>query len=42
MVALYNDGRREAAHRENREYPERIVVLDARYALWGPRACPSP
>lgn len=41
VVALYNDGRRESAHRENREYPERIFALDARYALWGPRACPS-
>lgn len=40
VVALYNDGRRESAHRENREYPARIFALDARYALWGPRACP--
>ena len=38
-VALYNAGRRESAHRENREYPARIFALDARYALWGPRAC---
>lgn len=39
-VALYNAGRRESAHRENREYPARIFALDARYALWGARACP--
>jgi membrane-bound lytic murein transglycosylase MltF len=36
-VAPFNAGRRASAHRENREYPERIVRLAPRYvaAGWG-------
>lgn len=34
-VNLYNAGRKESAHRENREYPERIFKLERLYAEWG-------
>lgn len=31
--------RSDANHRENTEYPARILWLQARYAAWGPRVC---
>lgn len=34
-VAPYNAGRRASAHKENREYPERIFRIEARYKSWG-------
>jgi soluble lytic murein transglycosylase-like protein len=35
IVNLYNAGRRESAHRENREYPERIFRHADNYVVWG-------
>jgi len=35
QVNLYNAGRKASAHRENREYPERIFGLSPRYNSWG-------
>jgi soluble lytic murein transglycosylase-like protein len=35
IVNLYNAGRSGSAHRENREYPERIFRLAPQYVVWG-------
>lgn len=35
IVNLYNAGRKPAAHKENREYPERIFKLTNYYTVWG-------
>jgi soluble lytic murein transglycosylase-like protein len=35
MVNLFNAGRKPSAHKENREYPERIFRHALDYAVWG-------